>query len=111
METRRAIIGTPDDAIRAIEDILAGAGGMGAFLIMEQDWADWSATDRSYEMFARYVVPHFRGQFAARQTSYDVSKAQHASYVVAAQKGVANAQDSYARQRQEPPAPGRKAGE
>lgn len=99
METRRGLIGTPDDAIRAIEDIQAGCGGFGAFLIMEQDWADWSASNRSYEMFARYVIPHFKGQFAARKESYDDSKARHASYLVSAQKGVADAQDRYERER------------
>ena len=100
METRRAIIGTPDDAIAAIEAIRAGSGGMGAFLIMEQNWADWAAADRSYEMFARYVIPHFRRQFRARQRSYDASKARHASYVVAARQGVANAQERYREQQE-----------
>jgi limonene 1,2-monooxygenase len=100
METRRAIVGTPDDAIEAIEAIQAGSGGMGAFLIMEQNWADWSAANRSYEMFARYVIPHFRRQFSARRHSYDVSRARHADYVVAARQGVANAQERYREQRE-----------
>lgn len=102
METRRALIGTPDDAIRALEDIQAGCDGFGVFLIMEQDWADWSAANRSYELFARYVIPHFRGQFAARRDSYDESKAQRPTYVISAQKGMKEAKDRYERQRPPP---------
>ncbi len=98
MDTRRAIVGTPDDAIAAIEAIQRGSGGMGAFLIMEQNWADWAAANRSYEMFARYVIPHFRNQFAARRESYETSRTQKAAYVVAAQRGVANAEARYREQ-------------
>ena len=99
METRRALIGTPDDAIRALEDIQAGCDGFGVFLIMEQDWADWSAANRSYELFARYVIPHFRGQLAARRDSYADSKEQRPAYLIEAQKGMSEAKARYERQR------------
>lgn len=99
ISTRRAIVGTPDDAIRALEAIEAGVGGFGAFLIMEQNWADWSAQDRSYEMFARYVIPHFRRQFAARQESYDASYAKRADYAKGAQDAMARARARYAESR------------
>lgn len=88
---RSAIIGTPDDAIAALEAMQAGVGGFGAFLIMEQNWADWSAQNRSYEMFARYVIPHFRNQLAARQESYDVSAAAYPEYVERAKQAMARA--------------------
>ena len=26
---------------------------------MATNWADWPATKRSYELYARYVMPHF----------------------------------------------------
>lgn len=99
METRRAVIGTPDDAIRALEDIQAGCGGFGVFLIMEQDWADWSATNRSYELFARYVIPHFRGQLSARHESYDHSRRHHPSYQVSAKEALEDARERYRRER------------
>lgn len=89
--TRRGLIGTPDDVIAALEAIDAGVGGFGAFLIMEQNWADWGAANRSYEMFARYVIPHFRRQFAARRESYDVSAAKHPEYAEAARRAMAEA--------------------
>ena len=106
---RGAIVGTPDDAIAALKAIDAGVGGLGAFLIMEQNWANWSAADRSYEMFARYVMPHFRGQFAARRESYDVSAAAYPEYVEGAKRAMAEAKARHERSRAA--APGKDAAE
>jgi limonene 1,2-monooxygenase len=58
------IVGTPDMAIRQIERLWQQSGGFGAFLFMGADWADREATFRSYELFAREVMPHFTGQAA-----------------------------------------------
>lgn len=99
MANRGAIVGTPDDAIAALETINAGVGGFGAYLVMEQNWADWSAANRSYEMFARYVIPHFRGHFAARRESYEDSVRQHPAYVEKAKRAMADAQERADRQR------------
>jgi len=98
LQGRRAIIGTPDDAIAAIEAIDAGCGGLGVFLSMEQDWADWAATDRSYELFARYVIPHFTGQLRARKESFDWSAARKPAYRAEAEKGVQAAKNRYDRE-------------
>ena len=99
VSTRRAIVGTPDDAIAAIEAIQAGVGGFGVFLIMEQNWADWAAADRSYEMFARYVIPYFRRQLSARRESFDHSFSKHADYVREAHEAMARAKARYAESR------------
>ena len=66
------VIGTPDDAIARIEDFVAqSGGGFGNFLILAHNTADWNATLRSYDLFARYVVPHFRRANASRHASLD----------------------------------------
>jgi limonene 1,2-monooxygenase len=96
LQGRRAIIGTPDDAIEAIEAIDKGCGGLGVFLSMEQDWADWAATDRSYELFARYVIPHFSRQLDGRKESFAHSAARKPAYRAEAEKGVQAAQNRYA---------------
>jgi limonene 1,2-monooxygenase len=57
-----AVIGTPDDAIRKIQDLVDESGGFGCFLLFGHDWADPEATKRSFELFARHVVPHFQDQ-------------------------------------------------
>jgi limonene 1,2-monooxygenase len=60
------VVGTPDMAIQQIERLIAQSdGGFGAFLLFGHEWADREATLRSYELFARYVIPHFNGQVAA----------------------------------------------
>ena len=38
---------------------------------MGADMADWHQTLRSYELFAEQVMPHFTGQLAGPQASYD----------------------------------------
>ena len=66
-----AVIGTPADAIAQIERLEQESGGFGTYLIMATDWADWAQTQRSYELFSRYVMPHFQGRNRQRQASMD----------------------------------------
>jgi limonene 1,2-monooxygenase len=37
------------------------SGGFGGLLVMVQDWANREHQRRSYELLARYVMPHFTG--------------------------------------------------
>jgi limonene 1,2-monooxygenase len=90
-----AVIGTPDDAVACIERVAAGTGGFGVVLLMAHDWADWAATQRSYEMFARYVMPRFSGQLAARRASYDMNTSRREGFLSEAEKGVADAETRY----------------
>jgi limonene 1,2-monooxygenase len=55
-----AIIGTPDDAAAQIERLWQKSGGFGTYLFMGHEWADREATLRSYELFARFVMPRFQ---------------------------------------------------
>jgi limonene 1,2-monooxygenase len=57
-----AIIGTPDDAIEAIERMIDLSGGFGGLLGLAHEWTNWEKTKHSYELWARYVAPHFQGQ-------------------------------------------------
>jgi limonene 1,2-monooxygenase len=66
-----AVIGTPDDAIAKIQALVDESGGFGTFLLFGHDWADPIATKRSFELFSKYVIPHFRGQLAAPQASME----------------------------------------
>jgi limonene 1,2-monooxygenase len=76
-----ACIGTPDDCIRHFERLWQGSnGGFGGVLLLAHNWADWPATQKSYELMARYVHPHFqRNANALRQWSYDDAKSKYAS--------------------------------
>jgi limonene 1,2-monooxygenase len=54
------VVGTPEDAVKQIEKLRAKQGEFGCFLQLAHNWADWEATKKSYELYARYVVPHVR---------------------------------------------------
>ena len=58
--TGLGVIGTPDEAIGQIERLAAQSGGFGSYLLMAHEWANPEATRRSYELFARYVMPRFQ---------------------------------------------------
>ena len=81
VEHRVAMIGTPDDAIERIEQLYAKQGEFGCVLLQATNWADWPATKRSYELYARYVMPHFNGANRNRVESYDWVTDNQASIV------------------------------
>jgi limonene 1,2-monooxygenase len=64
-----AVIGSPDDAVAQLERLEAQSGGFGAFLFMDHNWADWPRKQRSYELFARHVVPRVQRLNDARTAS------------------------------------------
>jgi limonene 1,2-monooxygenase len=64
-----AVVGTPDDAEAKIQALVDQSGGFGAFLFMAHNWANFAATKRSYELFARYVAPKFQGLNVGREAS------------------------------------------
>jgi limonene 1,2-monooxygenase len=69
-ERRDWIIGTPDDAIAAIERLQAETGGFGGLLLTTHEWTGTQNIRRSMELFARYVMPHFRGHTSGYQDEW-----------------------------------------
>lgn len=70
IEAGTAVIGTPDDAIAFIEQQLAETG-IGCAMLMAHDWANDRARAESYELFARFVMPHFQGLSVNREQSIE----------------------------------------
>jgi len=70
-----AVIGTPDDAVAQMERLDKQSGGFGAFLHLAHNWADWDATKKSYDLFARYVTPKFQGLNENRNASVAAAQA------------------------------------
>ncbi len=66
-----AVIGTPDDAVEQLERYWRKTGGFGCMLILGQNWADPETTKKSFDLFARHVMPKFAGRNQARTASYD----------------------------------------
>jgi len=88
------VIGTPDDAVAQIERLEAQTGGFGTFLLMHHEWARSDATARSYELFARHVMPRFQGTGARLQAAADYARSRwqeldhrHAEAIRAATEG------------------------
>ena len=100
-ESRMACIGTPDDAIEHIERLWQGTGGFGALLALAHDWANWQATQKSYELVARYVIPHFQNKMDATRDSYAYVAANRETYVGAVNDAISTETKRYeARQRE-----------
>jgi limonene 1,2-monooxygenase len=65
------LVGSPATVIRGIENLVAlSGGGFGGFLFRAHDWADREATWRSYELFARWVMPRFQQSLDTIEDSY-----------------------------------------
>lgn len=81
IESGMAVIGTPDDAVAQIERLEKQSGGFGAFLQLAHNWADWQATQRSYELMARYVFPKFQGSNDNRVASLEWARTNRDTFI------------------------------
>jgi len=89
--TGMVVVGTPDDLIAQVERLEEQSGGFGAFLSITHDWANRDATRRSYELIARYVMPHFQDATAYTRRSMEWVQANRMSFLGAATQGVMEA--------------------
>lgn len=64
-----AVIGTPDDLVRAIRSLQNTSGGFGVLLGFAHDWAGREDTLRSWDLVARYVIPELVGSTTALKES------------------------------------------
>jgi limonene 1,2-monooxygenase len=71
IESGRAVIGTPDDAIAQLRRLEAKQGEFGAFLQLAHNWATFDNTIKSYQLWAEHVAPVFKNANTSRQASYD----------------------------------------
>jgi limonene 1,2-monooxygenase len=83
-----AIFGTPDDAVAAIAKLHELSGGFGTLLSFAHDWVPFEAQKRSYDLFARYVIPRVNGLFASLQRSADVVSANKAELMDGGSKAI-----------------------
>jgi limonene 1,2-monooxygenase len=94
-ESGFAVIGTPEDAIKRIESLLEISGGFGAFLFFAHDWAPADRALRSYELFARHVIPHFTNQLPSLRRSEEIAIAARDAGVAKAREARAEASARY----------------
>jgi len=56
-----SVIGTPDDLIAAIRQLLEVTGGFGSVVGFAHDWANLKDSFSSWDLVARYVIPEVNG--------------------------------------------------
>jgi limonene 1,2-monooxygenase len=89
------LIGTPDDAIEYIENLLEQSGGFGTFLMLGHDWADAEATLRSYRLIAREVIPHFKNRLNAPRESHEWATGKRAEIFGGAGQAIVKASQDH----------------
>jgi limonene 1,2-monooxygenase len=96
IETGTACIGTPDDAVAYVERLMKGSGGFGVLCELAQNWADWEATKRHYELMARFVHPKFQQSRELLQGSYEYATSHHVDFTGKAAAAIQKAIDQHA---------------
>jgi limonene 1,2-monooxygenase len=91
IEQDTSIVGTPEHVVGALTRLQEETGGFGGFLVMAHEWANREKTLRSYELMARYVIPHFKGMLDPLRASYDTVVANKRSYGGPAMAAIAKA--------------------
>ena len=89
------IVGTPDDAIAAIDRLQESSGGFGGLLVRAEDWTTREKLHHSYELFARYVMPRFQGSLAGIVDSNSRFAAMRESLQGNRRAGLQRATDTY----------------
>src|SRR5258706_15383712 len=60
-EFAASTIGTPDDLVKMIKNLMEVSGGVGAIIGFAHDWANPESTRRGWAMVSRYVIPEING--------------------------------------------------
>jgi limonene 1,2-monooxygenase len=86
-----SMIGTPEDVVESIELLQKRSGGFGTLIGFAHDWAPREAQLRSFEMFARYVIPKVQGLLEPVQRSADFVSEHKGELMEKANKAVLGA--------------------
>ena len=79
-----SVVGTPDDMCEAIQKVIDLTGGFGTVIGFAHDWANPEATLRSWDLFARRVMPEFNGMLAPLRRSANRVSANKATLIAGA---------------------------
>jgi limonene 1,2-monooxygenase len=91
VERGGAIVGTPDDAVAAIARLQELSGGFGTLVGFVHDWANPEAMRRSYDLFARYVIPQVQGLLKPVERSAAMLQANNKPLMERAGQGILKA--------------------
>jgi limonene 1,2-monooxygenase len=94
-------LGTPDDAVAAIESLREHSGGFGCFLLLAHNCANAEATRKSYELISRYVMPAVNRANAPRHASIDWASANSGRFIGAMVSAIGTAIQQHEQERSE----------
>ena len=90
------VVGTPDDLIEAIYRLDEQSGGFGGLLVQTIDWAPREKMLHSYELLARYVMPHFQGSIKSISRSNKWVTSRQDTLVAGRVAAIDRAHETYA---------------
>jgi limonene 1,2-monooxygenase len=93
------IVGTPDDCIEGIKRLEERSGGFGGFLVQAVDWALREHVLHSYELLARYVMPHFQGTALSTAASNEWAYQRRETLMAGRNQAIDRAKQAYAEHR------------
>ena len=89
-------VGTPDDLIASINELDEKSGGFGGVLIQATEWGTREQVLHSYELIARYVMPHFQGSLVNPTASANWSASKKDELVSMRTRAIDKAKQDYA---------------
>jgi limonene 1,2-monooxygenase len=96
------IVGTPDDAVAALRRLDDVSGGDGGLLFVAHEWTSREKILKSYELFARYVMPQFQGSLAGVAGSNAWAQARSAELFSLQSRAIEKAHQDFERNADEP---------
>jgi limonene 1,2-monooxygenase len=77
------LVGSPDTVAKGIDRLIElSKGGIGGVMFRSHEWANREATLRSYELFARWVMPRYQGSLDTVVASREWAKANQKTIFV-----------------------------
>ena len=73
VKERNWIIGSPEDAIKKINELNDKADGLGGLMFTTHEWTGQNSINNSLELFARYVMPEFKGHNKSIKQAWDLT--------------------------------------
>lgn len=71
------LVGSPETIRKGIDRLIANSkGGVGGFMFRSHEWANRKHTLESYELFARWVMPHYQGSLEMPTRSRDWARSK-----------------------------------
>ncbi len=90
------VVGTPERMVEQIKNLVEQSnGGFGTYLTLAHNWANPAATKKSFELFARHVMPHFQSSGSGLQAHADRAHATRPKLAEKQLQAVAEATERY----------------